>query len=130
MIQKKAIFCYLLVYKSQSEKYLPGTYYIMDTLKYNTIPHDINKGKESGFARPYTLEESSFFFLFDNHCYFPDHLAGGFTISDLLDKPLSQVSSLLPPGTWLHFLLRIGFRIPTARQSLSKVANSRSRAFR
>ena len=29
-------------------------------------------------------------------------LVGGFTLSDLLDKPWSQVSSLLP-GTRLHF---------------------------
>ena len=26
-----------------------------------------------------------------------------FTLSDLLDKPWPQVSSLLPPGTCLHF---------------------------
>ena len=54
-----------------------------------------------------------------------------FTLSDLLDKPWSQVvSSLLPPGTCLQFLSRIGFSIPTARRFPSNVANSRSRAFR
>ena len=42
------------------------------------------------------------FFLFFHHLYFPAQLVGGFTISDLLDKPWSQVSSLLPPGTCLH----------------------------
>ena len=31
----------------------------------------------------------------------------------LLDKPWSQVSTLLPPGTCLYFLSRIGFSIPT-----------------
>ena len=35
---------------------------------------------------------------FDHHFYFPAQLVGGFTLSDLLDKPWSQVSSLLPPG--------------------------------
>ena len=34
----------------------------------------------------------------------------------LLDKLWSQVSSLLPPGTCLQFLSRIGFGIPTARR--------------
>ena len=53
-----------------------------------------------------------------------------FALSDLLDKPWSQVSSLLPPGTCLQFLSRIGFSIPAARRFSSNVANSRSRAFR
>ena len=48
----------------------------------------------------------------------------------LLDKLWSQVSSLLPPGTCLQFLSRIGFSIPTARRLSSNVANSRFRAFR
>ena len=41
-------------------------------------------------------------------------MTGGFTLSDLLDKPWSQVSSLLPSGTCLQFLSRIVFSIPTA----------------
>ena len=53
-----------------------------------------------------------------------------FTLSDLLDKPLSQVSSLLPPRYVPSFLSRIGFSIPTARRFSWNVANSRSRAFR
>ena len=40
------------------------------------------------------------------------------------------MSSLLPPGTCLQFLSRIGFSIPTARRFSSNVANSRSRTFR
>ena len=48
----------------------------------------------------------------------------------LLDKPWSQVSSLLPLSSCLHFLSRIGFSNPTARQFSSNVANSRSRVFR
>ena len=54
--------------------------------------------------------------FFSNHVYFPAQLVGGFTLSDLLDKPWSQVSSLLPPGTCLKFLSRMGFSIPTARR--------------
>ena len=34
----------------------------------------------------------------------------------LLDKPWSQVSSLLPPGSCLQFLSRVGFSNPTARR--------------
>ena len=73
-----------------------------------------------------------FIYFFDHYFYFPSQLVGGFTLSDLLlDKPWSQVSSLLPPGTCLQFLSRIGFSIPTAARRFSwNVANSRSRAFR
>ena len=39
----------------------------------------------------------SIFFFFNRHFYFPAQLVGDFTLSDLLDKPWSQVSSLLPP---------------------------------
>ena len=49
--------------------------------------------------------------------------------SDLLDKPWSQVSSLLPPGTYLQFLSHIGFTTPTARRLSSNIAKSSSRAF-
>ena len=55
---------------------------------------------------------------------------GGFTPKKLLDKTWSQVSPLLPPGTCLHFLSRIGFSIPTARRFSSNVVSSRFRAFR
>ena len=69
-------------------------------------------------------------FFFNNHFYLPAQLAGSFTLSDLLDKPWSQVSSLLPPGMFLQLLSRIGFSVPDARRFSSNVANSRSRAFR
>ena len=36
----------------------------------------------------------------------------------LLDKPWSQVSSLLPPGSCLQFLPRIGFSNPTHCSSI------------
>ena len=44
-------------------------------------------------------------YIINHHFYFPAQLIGGFTLSDLLDKQRSQVSSLLPPvrGTCLHF---------------------------
>ena len=54
-------------------------------------------------------------FFFYHHFYFPAQLVGGFTLSDALDKPSAQVSYLLPPGTFLQLLSRIGFSIPTAR---------------
>ena len=41
-------------------------------------------------------------------------LAHTFTFK-LLDKPWSQVSPLLPPGSCLQFVSLIGFNIPTAR---------------
>ena len=34
----------------------------------------------------------------NHHFYLPAQLVGGFALSDLLEKPWSQVSSLLPPG--------------------------------
>ena len=42
-----------------------------------------------------------FCFCFNHHFYFAAQLLG-FTLSDLLDKPWSQVSSL-PPGAGLYF---------------------------
>ena len=44
-------------------------------------------------------------FFFFYHFYFPAQLliVEGFTFSDLMDKPWSQASPLLPPGTCLHF---------------------------
>ena len=43
-------------------------------------------------------------FIYFYHFYFlPAQLVRGFTLSDLLDKPRSQVPSRLPPGTCLRF---------------------------
>ena len=39
-----------------------------------------------------------YFFIFNHRFHFPAQLVR-FTLSDLLDKPWSQVSPLLPPGT-------------------------------
>ena len=64
-----------------------------------------------------------------NVFYFPTQRLRGFALSDISDKPWSRASSLLPPGTCLRFLSRIGFSIPTARRFSSSVASSRSRAF-
>ena len=46
------------------------------------------------------------------HYYFQAQLVGGFTLSDLRNKPWSQVSSLLPPGTWLHLYRAQGSAFP------------------
>ena len=71
--------------------------------------------------------------LFDDDISSPPELVRGFTLSDLLDKPRSQVSSLLPPGTCLHFSSRIRFSVSifhvfVVLDFASKLANSRSRA--
>ena len=58
----------------------------------------------------------------------PNSLEVLFTLSGLLGKPWSQVSTRLPPGTC--FLSLVGFSIPTARRFSSSIAISRSRAFR
>ena len=79
------------------------------------------------------VHQSFFFFLFfsfDLHFYFRAQLVGGFNLSDLLEKPWSEVPSRFPPDTCLQFSSRIGFSVPTARRFSSSVANSRSRAFR
>ena len=96
------------------------------------LPHEVSRSPhEYSF---FFLHQISVFFLkfyfFHHHFYFPAQLVGGFTLSDLQDKPWSQVSSLLPSGTCIPFLSLIGFNIPTALRSSSNVANSRSRAFR
>ena len=50
------------------------------------------------------------------------------TFGDLLDKPWSQVSSLLRPGTCLCFLSRKGFSIPTARRFSSNAVHTHALA--
>ena len=47
--------------------------------------------------------------------FFPSFFSHTFTFQ-LLNKPWSQVSSLLPPGSCLQFLSRIGFSSSTARR--------------
>ena len=72
-----------------------------------------------------------FFVVAFFHYFYPSaQLFVGFTLTDLLDKPWSQVSSLPLPLYLPSPLSRIGFSIPTARRLSSNVANSRSRAFR
>ena len=62
------------------------------------------------------------------HVFFFSHAS---TFQLLLDKPCSQVLSLLPPGSCLQFLSRIGFSNPTAgRFFIEYIANSRSRDVR
>ena len=58
---------------------------------------------------------SCVFFFY--HFSFPAQLVGGFTLSDLLDKPWSQEGIVLSPSRYVpSFLSRIGSRIPTARR--------------
>ena len=58
-----------------------------------------------------TVAPLPFFFFFFLHTF----------TFQLLDKPWSQVSSLLPPGSCLQFLSRIGFSNPTARRLFIRV---------
>ena len=85
--------------------------------------HNKNQLKKCIFFVFFQVQGDSlfFFFFFFDHFYFPAQLVGDFTLSDLLGKPWSQVSSLLAPGTCLQFLSRIGFSIPTARRFSSNV---------
>ena len=75
---------------------------------------------------------SFFFFFFFHHFYFPTQLVGGFTLSDLMYKPWSQVSPNPPgPGTCLHFFraegsafpLLVGFHRMLLTHALSLPAN-------
>ena len=56
-------------------------------------------------------------------------IAGGFTLSDFLDKPWSQrCRPFSPPVRAFIFIAHVGFSIPTARRFSWNVADSRSRA--
>ena len=66
------------------------------------------------FAR--TVKDPNFFLLLFSPRLLSSSTRTMFTLSDLLVKPWSQVSPLLPPGHVPSFLSRIGFRIPTARR--------------
>ena len=65
-----------------------------------------------------------------NHFYFPARLVGGLTLNDLLDKPWSQVSCLLPPGTCLHFYRAWGSAFPLLVDFHRMLPTHSSRAFR
>ena len=65
--------------------------------------------RNSGLRKKRTKVKSGVNFFF----FFP--FQHTFTLQ-LLDKPWSQVSSLLLPGSCLQFLSRIGFSNPTARR--------------
>ena len=80
----------------------------LTTTGYHPLMNDATRGRVVSVS----------FSFFKHYSHFPAQtIVGGFTLGDLLDKPWSQVSSLLPPATCLCFLLRIGFSIPTARRS-------------
>ena len=68
----------------------------------------------------------TFFFLVFFSSFFFSHTS----TFQLLDKPWSQVSSLLPPVLAFNFYRAWGLAIPLLVDFSSSVANSRSRAFR
>ena len=69
--------------------------------------------------------------VYNHHFYFPAQLVGGFTLSELLDKPWSQVGVVPYHPRYVPSIF-IAHRVqqPTARPFSSNVANSCSRAFR
>ena len=62
------------------------------------------------------------FCLFTTTFIFQLIIMRGFPLIDLLDKPWSQVSYLLLPGSSLNFLSSIGFGIPTAAAAAAAAA--------
>ena len=75
---------------------------------------------EACFSRSPAIKKHLVFFRFDHRLYFPAQLVRGFTLSDLLDKPLYQILGrcrLFSLLTCLHLYRAYGpFSIPTARR--------------
>ena len=76
-----------------------------------TKPSAMRKHPSAGLGPVTTYPIYFYFFFFFSHTF----------AFQLLDKPSSQVSSLLPPGSCLRFLSRIGFSNPTARRFFHRV---------
>ena len=80
------------------------------------------KGDVTRYDDPCPRSTTPFFvrgYLLEEHYYIPLPLFYFFSHTfafQLLDKPWSQVSTLLPPSSCLQFLPRIGFSNPTARR--------------
>ena len=72
----------------------------------STRPISPNNAAHGTVQRDSVDNKASLFFFSFSHTF----------TFQLLDKPWSQVSSLLPPGSCLRFLSRIGFNDPTARR--------------
>ena len=91
-----------------------------DAPHYNAPTHNMVESRNVGRSSRHTIkggvtidkragQHRRYFYLF---IYF----FRTFFTFQLLDKPWSQVSSLLPPGSCLQFISRIGFSNPTARR--------------
>ena len=77
-------------------------------------------------VRSYTVPGISY-----RHFCFPARSSRSFTLCDLLDKPWSQVSSILPPDTCLHFYHAYGSAFPMlVNVHRMLLFNSRSHAVR
>ena len=75
-----------------------------------------------------------FSFSFGSSLLVSSSIRQTFTLSDLLDKPSSQVTSPLPPGTRLHFYRGYSSAFPllsfvSSSNCVDVFKNSRSRAF-
>ena len=77
----------------------------------STRPISPNNAAHGTVQRDSVDNKASLFFFSFSHTF----------TFQLLDKPWSQVSSLLPPGSCLRFLSRIGFSNPTARRFFDRM---------
>ena len=71
----------------------PGkdTWYIRRSMTYTYVPGTWYVGVSSSYLVLAGTWYFPFIFIFNHHFHFPAQLVGGFTPSDLLDKPWSQV---------------------------------------
>ena len=73
-----------------------------------------HSSRSAGAARRTPRAKKNIFFFFSS--FFLFFFLFHTSTFQLLDRPWSQVSSLLAPGSCLQFLPRIGFSNPTARR--------------
>ena len=87
---------------SVAQRYL-SAYALLALLPNIKVLRVVSAHQDERYGRGVT--SGGFFFFVSSHFTF-----------QLLGKPWSQVSSLLPPGSCLQFLSRMGFSNPTARR--------------
>ena len=108
----------------------------MNTVNLCTLPHIlllVRTLRRSLLASCATSAQQKRFSILFSSTSSPIFFSSHTSTFHLLDKTWSQVSSLLPPGSWIHFSSSIGFSNPTARRfsvDCKLVAHSRSRTFR
>ena len=108
--------------------HIPGTWYSSTVVGIEFIEHKnivLKPFSMVPWPKKKNLHLNLFFvfcFFLYHQFYFPAQLVRGFTLSDLLDKPWSRVSSLLSSGTCLQFLFeRSEFLIATSKKKKMSV---------